>query len=261
MEGNSAFSFVLSSSVRVDIAGLLATEPMATDELIDRLDASQSAVYTAVSDLERRRVLFEGDGGWELTGRGRLILDVIEQWESVESFLDADPAYWDTHRTDVLPEQFRRRLPELGEYEIVRSEPPNVRAHAREVVDLLESADSCDTAVPIYVPEYHEAFPDSPDSRLLFPPKVIDLWEESSQEKGDDMRSIERPTVRVRDMEFGFTAADEFVMLALPPCSGTTIESMLVGTDQSAVRWAGELYEFLWSEAEPLDSYRERNHL
>ncbi|MBX0288272.1 winged helix-turn-helix domain-containing protein [Halomicroarcula sp. F28] len=90
MKGNSAFSFVLSSSVRVDIVGILATEPMTTDELLDRLDASQSAVYTAVSDLEQLQVLFEGEAGWELTGRGRLILDIVEQWESVESFVDAD---------------------------------------------------------------------------------------------------------------------------------------------------------------------------
>lgn len=257
MVGNSAFAFVLSSSVRVDVVGLLATEPLATDELIDRLDASQSAVYNAVSDLEQRQVLFEGEAGWELTGRGRLILDVIEQWDAVESFVDADPAYWDTHRTDVLPQQFRRRLPELGDYEIVRSEPPNVRAHARKVVDLLESADSCDTAVPIYVPEYHDAFPDNPDSRLMFPPKVIDLWEDAGQ---DDLRSVERPTVRVREMAFGFTAAEEFMMLALPPCSGTTIESMVVGTGESAVRWAAELYDFLWADSEPLDAYRERHH-
>jgi len=260
MEGNSAVSFVLSSSVRVDIVGLLATEPMATDGLLDRLDASQSAVYTAVADLEERRVLFEGDEGWELTGRGRLILDLVEQWESVESFVDADPAYWDTHRTDVLPEQFRRRLPELGDYEIVRSEPPNVRAHAREVVDLLESAESCDTAVPIYVPEYHEAFPHSPDSRLMFPPGVIDLSEEGGRESWDEIGLTEQSTVRVREMVFGFTAADEFVMLALPPCAGTAVESMLVGTDESAVRWASELYEFLWADAEPLEAYRRRNH-
>lgn len=261
MVGQSVFYFVLSSSVRVDILSMLAASSENTRGLIDRLDASQSSVYTAVSDLEERRVLFEGEDGWQLTGRGRLVLDIIEQWQSTETLLQTDPEYWDTHRTDVLPAKFRRRLPELGDYEVVRSEPPTVRAHARKVVSLLESTESCDTAVPIHVPEYDEAYPNSPDSRLIFPPSVIDQYREEAEQAGrDDLRPQDRVPYRVRDMKFGFTAADEFMVIALPPYGEKMVESVLTSTEQSAIRWASELFDYIWADAEPLEAYCERQH-
>jgi len=61
MHGDSVYDFVISSSVRVDILERLAGTPQPTDQLIDHLDASTSAVYTALADLERQGVVFDGD--------------------------------------------------------------------------------------------------------------------------------------------------------------------------------------------------------
>jgi len=256
MVTDSVFHFVLSSSVRVDILALLAGPPETTDELIDRLDASTSAVYTALADLEQRSVLTEGDSGWALTGRGRLILDLIEQSQSLTRLFEQDTEYWETHRTDVLPEKFRRRLPVIDEYEIVRSDPPDVRAHSRAILSRLESAESCLTALPFYVPEYKEAFPDSPDSRAILPPTVIEQLQQEFEHRDDDRRNP-AVTNRVSDVQFGILIGESFMMLGLPPQEQAGMETLLTSTDDAAVQWARELYEELWRDAEPLESYLE----
>lgn len=261
MSTNSLLQYVLSSSVRVDLLGLLSAAQRPTDELIDDLDASKSAVYTALADLERRDLLAEGDADWELTGQGRLVSDLIEQWESLDTLLEQDRDYWATHRTDVLPAPFRRRLPELGKYEVVRSEPPNVRAHARKVVSLLDGAEWCHTAVPIHVPEYSDAFPNTPDSRLIFPPAVIDQFHQDvTAGERDRIRRNDAVSHRVRPLDFGFTAAADFMMLALRPRSGDMVDSVVIATDDSAIQWATELHDSLWNDAEPLETYLRREH-
>ncbi len=259
MRGNSVYEFVISSSVRVDILQLLAATVQQTDYLIDHLDASTSTVYTALADLERQGVVFDGEAGWRLTGQGRLVVDQIERRKSTVQTITYDQEYWVNHRTDHLPREFRRRLPELGHYEVVRSEPPNVRAHASAVVDLLEQADSCCTAVPIHAPEYRDAFPDDPDSRLLFPPSVVDQLQ-ADVEAGtrERIREIDAAQYKVTDIQFGLTVADSYMMMALRPMTQSPVESVLISEAESAIRWASDLYESLWQDAEPLDSYLSR---
>jgi len=259
MHGDSVYSFVISSSVRVDILQRLAATAQSTDQLIDHLDASTSTVYTALADLERQGVVFDGDAGWRLTGHGRLVVDLIERRNSTVQTINHDQEYWETHRTDHLPREFRRRLPELGHYEVVRSEPPDVRAHARVAIDLLEQAESCRTAMPIHVPEYRNAFPDHPDSRLLFSPSVIDtVRADSGTGTRDGIRQIDAAQCRVRDVQFGFTVSDSYLMLALRPMTQSPVASLLVSETDSAVRWAADLYESFWQDAEPVESYLSR---
>ena len=256
MHGDSVYDFVISSSVRVDVLRRLAGTPQPTDQLIDHLDASTSTVYTALADLERQGVVFDDDGGWRLTGQGRLVVDLIERRDATVQTINQDQDYWETHRTDHLPREFRSRLPELGTYEIVRSEPPDVRAHARVVIDLLEQAEHCRTAMPIHVPEYRNAFPDHPDSRLLFSPGVIDnVRADSGTGTRDGIRQIDAAQCRVRDVQFGFTVSDSHLMLALRPMTQSPVASMLISEADSAIRWASELYESFWQDAEPVESY------
>jgi predicted transcriptional regulator len=260
MHGDSVYDFVISSSVRVDILQLLTATAQPTDYLIDQLDASTSAVYTALADLDRQGVVFDDDAGWQLTGHGRLVVDLIEQRKSTVQTINYDPDYWETHRTDHIPREFRRRLPELGQYDVVRSEPPDVRAHARTVVDLLKQAESCRTAMPIHVPEYSDAFPDHPDSRLIFSPSVIDqLQAEVEAGTRDQVREVDAAQYRVTDIQFGFTVGDSYIMLALRPITESPVASMLVSETDSAIRWASDLYESFWQDAEPLESYLGRS--
>ena len=60
---------------------------------------------------------------------------------------------------------------------------------------------------------------------------------------------------RVRDIQFGVTVSDSSLMRALRPMTQSPVASMLIVETDSAIRWASDLYESLWQDAEPVESY------
>jgi predicted transcriptional regulator len=177
---NSACQYVTSSSVRVDTVLRLSEQQTATSELIEQLDASSSAVYSALSDLDTRGLISETADGWELTGRGLVVADTVSHRRSTEAFLAGDPDYWEDRRTDVLPERFRLRLPEIGDYEIVRLDGPAVNRLETEVIDRINSVDSCRVASHVYKRSYEEQLI-SPETQLLLTPQVVDSLVEKAK--------------------------------------------------------------------------------
>jgi predicted transcriptional regulator len=139
MSDRSLITYVGSSSVRADVVSALCQTRRETDELLDSLDASESAVYDALSALERRGVVASVEDGWRLTGVGRLVGDRLDRQQATEELLAEAPEYWQHHDTSVLPKRFRRRLPELGGYDVVRATPTDLDKMVRAVVERVES--------------------------------------------------------------------------------------------------------------------------
>lgn len=252
---NSACQYVTSSSVRVDTVLLLSEQRTETSELIDRLDASSSAVYGVLSDLDQRGVIHEVEDGWALTGSGRVIADTVAHRQSTEAFLAYDPDYWQDRRTDVLPERFRLRLPEIGDYEIVRLEGPDVNKLENEVIDRINAVDSCRVALPIYKRTYEAAL-NGPETQVLLTPDVIDTLVEKAEAGQREAVMLEpTPQVRVATVEFGVTWTANSICLRLPPQTTARTTSMLVSDTETALQWGRDLFEALWLAAQPLAEY------
>ena len=69
--------WVSDSSVRSNLLSSVAETPTTTASLIESHDASESAVYASLTDLERRDLIEDRDGEWVLTGRGQLVTDML----------------------------------------------------------------------------------------------------------------------------------------------------------------------------------------
>ena len=254
---NPACQYVTSSSVRVDTVLRLTAQPSSTAELIDCLDASSSAVYTALSDLEDRGLIREFDTDWELTGSGLIVADTVAHRRSTEALLAHDANYWQDRRTDVLPKRFRLRLPEIGDYEVIRLEGPDVNRLETEIIDRINAADSCRFVSQIYKRNYEAAL-DSPDTELLLTPRVIDsLIEQVEAAQREAVMLEPTPQTRVATVEFGLTWTAESICLLLPPQTTTRATSMLVSDTEAAIQWGRDLFEGLWQDGQPLAAYLE----
>jgi len=93
MQYDSPITCVRSSSVRTDVVGSLSERPQSTDEILAALDASESAVYDSLSNLQSRGVICEKTDGWRLTGTGRLICDTLERQQATDRLLSSEPPY------------------------------------------------------------------------------------------------------------------------------------------------------------------------
>jgi len=255
MRDHSVCQFVTASSIREDIVRVLSKQQQPTPKLIDKLDACRSGVYKELSNLKQQGALTETEEGWRLTACGQLVTDTIERRQATEAFLGRDMEYWQQHDIDLLPERFRRRLPEIGEYEIVRGGLPAVNEHVTELLTRMDAADSCDVLTPIFVQGLGEAIPDSPDSRVLVTSEVHDRLIETGT---PGLSPFSEAKVRVAPSDIGVSCTDDSLCLVFPGRTEGEWTATLVAETESAIEWGTDLFESLWAEAEPIDDDDDR---
>ncbi|WP_135302847.1 helix-turn-helix transcriptional regulator [Haloarcula amylovorans] len=254
MTDGSLVEYVGASAVRSAVVGSLCEHPQPTETLLSGLDASDSAVYEALSSLETRGVVEETVDGWRLTGTGRLVGDVLERRQATDELLAVDPEYWANHDASVVPQRFRCRLPELGAYEVLRAAEHDRHRIVREIVSRIDGVDRCDVVSPIYHADYKAAMPDTDDSRLVVGEQVVDdvLTDESG---ASFTATFERTPVRVSSVPYALAVSAEWVILTLPEPDGRWSDTTILSESDSAVQWGSELFEYVWTAATPVDTY------
>jgi len=268
MPSQSPNEFVIASSVRTEIVLRVADGPQPTDALLSGIDASDSAVYDALSTLRERGLLVEGDEGWDLTAHGALVADSIAAWQAAEEFLTTDPDFWKHHRLDVLPAEFRRRLPNIGDYEIIRDSPQDPNRSEDVAIGMLESADHCELTTPYYSRRHQEAIPTHPETRLLVTREAIDVsFQRYKDGRREELNALTPASIRLTECQFASVVTDETLKFELPAAEGTEPGSDGSGTDttaifvsetDAAVEFGRDLFETLWAESDPIGPYIER---
>lgn len=249
--------FVASSSVRSDIVGDLAGEPATTDELLETLDASSSAIYNALGELEDATLLAEQSNTWTLTGSGRLVADVVQQRAQTEDVLADVNQYLQTHDLSVLPQQFRLRLGELQGATVLEATDTEPNRVVREVSDRLATATRASVVSPIYIESYATNMPDSSASRLVLDEAVARsaIAEQQSSESAPTADSL---AVRVANVDFALGVTDAELLLSLPRLDGQyDSDAELVVERDRALDWGEELFEAVWMTATPVREFAE----
>jgi len=251
--GRTHVEFVTGSSVRSDVLRAVVDGTRSTSSLLDEVDASESAVYGAVNELRDRGLLTES-GDLAVTGVGEIVRDVLTTLDETEALLTNDPAYWRSHRVDVLPERFRTDLSALAGCDIVRATETDPHRAVRTVARRLEDADHVSIATPIYQDEYAMQLPAVDEIRLLLNTAVVEDATADAIEGGIEPPADAR--LRVGDVGFALTVTDDVVMLSLPELDGGyDTGSELIAESDDALDWGRRLYEHCWERATPVESF------
>ncbi|WP_123534121.1 helix-turn-helix transcriptional regulator [Halosimplex salinum] len=254
MSSKSIVGYVSSSSVRTDVLASVVADRQSMAGLIEAIDASESAVYNAVGDLERKGLVESLDDGLEATGSGRLVADLLEQQENLCRLLDDD--YWRTHDVSALPRRFRLRLTELAGANVFHASDTDPHAVVREVSERVERAGtSVDIVTPIYQAEYEAVMPDDPDARLVVDTTVA-LEALDRIEDPEAARQWEETPVRVLDIDVGIGVTENEIMLSLPTIDGQyDSRTEVLATDDRAMEWGRDLFEYYWDRATPNEAF------
>jgi predicted transcriptional regulator len=266
MPDSSPNEFVVTSTVRTAIVEQLASTPTPTGDLLSTLSASESAVYDALSSLAERGLVHDVGDRWALTAQGQIVADSIEVWQATESFLARDPDYWERHRVDVIPDPFRRRLPELGDYELYRDGPGEPNRAEQVAVSWMAAADAPDITTPFYSKNHQESVPDTPETRMLVTREATDIsiqrYRDGHREQVEDLSSVQ---MRLTTCQFAAVVGEEFVLFGLPTvdaddASLSDTSATLVAETDAAVQWGNELFEYLWERSDPMEPYMVEHH-
>jgi predicted transcriptional regulator len=250
--GRTLAEYVIGSTVRAGVLRAIADGANSIEELLASLEASESAVYGAVSELETRGLLTELDEGYELTGTGRLVTDLVDQLDRMDELFATDAAYWESHELSVLPEQFRTRLPELAGCEIIRATEADPHRVVRHVTERIEDAERVSIVTPIYQDEYATGLPHSGEVELLFDESILDEFATEPLASGADPPP--GAETRVGDVSFALTVTDSCLLLSLPLLDGQyDTRTELVAEHEAAMRWGQQLFEYVWEQGVPVE--------
>ena len=274
MPSQSPNEFVITSSVRTEIVLQVDERPTPTDALLSAIDASDSAVYDALSTLRNRGLLTETAEGWELTAHGAIVADSVSAWQSTEAFLARDPEFWRNHQLDVIPSAFRRRLPEIGPYEIIRDTPQDPNRSEDVAISMLEAADACELTTPYYSRRHQEAIPTHPETRLLVTREALDVsLQRYAAGHREELTALDPENIRLTECAFASVVTDEQLKFELPRLSRestthptgssagesvTDTSAIFVSETDAAVQFGHDLFESLWVDSEPMGPYIER---
>jgi predicted transcriptional regulator len=254
MSGSSVLQGVLASTVRTDLLLAVADEARTTEELKADVDASESAVYDALGNLERQRLVTSAPDGWTTTGTGRLVADLLVQQENLSRLFEQ--GYWERHDVEMLPRRFRLRLTELANADVFRAPDTNPHAVVREVCERVEAdGPNVDIVTPIYQAEYEDVMPDHESARLLIDTTVA----EQALERTDDVeqaRTYEKTQIRILDIDVGIGVTGDHLMLSLPTLDGQyDSRTEVFATDDRALDWGRDLFEYYWERATPEEQF------
>ena len=276
MPSQSPNEFVITSTVRTEIVRRVADTPTSTDTLLAAVAASDSAVYDALSTLSDRGLLTETDSGWELTAHGSIVADSIAAWQASEEFLTTDPEFWKHHRVTVIPAAFRRRLPEIGEYEIIRDGPQDPNRSEDVAINMLETADYCELTTPYYSQRHEAAIPTHSKTRLLVTREAIDVsFQRYKDGHRETLTELDPANIRLTECQFASVVTGEKLKFELPTLSDhtthqhgganttessdrrsvTDTSAIFVSETDAAVQFGRDLFEHLWANSDPLGPY------
>lgn len=252
MEGNRpVVTWVSDSTVRSEVVHAVADQAGPTDRLLEAVEASESAVYAALNDLDRRGLVEEREGEWTVTGRGRVVADLLAQRAAVERLLGGEGEYWQTHDVSVLPEPFRLRLGALAGHDLITVTQTDPKRVVRTVSNAIANAEWAWILAPVYRSEYAAALPDNEDSRLVLDRAVIE----------DALAAIEDPhadppeqtEIRVGRAPVALTVTPEEVLASFPTLDGQYDTRAEVRVDtEPARKWGHDVFEYYWEDAVPV---------
>lgn len=261
--GPDPLQFVLSSSVRSDLLRAIAEGTRTTDDLLASIDASSSAIYSALGRLEESSLVSSDGEAWSLTGSGRLVADFVSRRDRLERVLAEAESYLAAHDLSAIPPAYRLRMSELAGAEVLEASETEPQRVVRELTERFQTAERADVMSPIYAEALGSAMPTTDDSRLLLDVGVV----ETAVEAVDGDEALERElddwtdtNVRVDHVEFALAVTDEALLLSLPDLDGSyDARTEFVAETERGREWGIDLFEDYWTDAEPLGPYvRER---
>lgn len=255
VSGRETVQFVLASSVRSGVVDAVGSGCQATDGLLSSLDASTSAVYNALGQLENEGLIrTAGDDDWELTGSGRIVADIVRQHRRCGGLLADAGDYLRNHDTGALPREFRLRAGELEGVHVLRASETEPHRVVTEVTERIDGTETASVISPIYVESYEAAMPDLDGVRLILDEAVARSVFASDGPTASEYENLE---VRVAEVNFALAVTDSELLLSLPTLDGSyDPRSEIVAEHDRARRWGRDVFGRYWEAGVPFEQFR-----
>ena len=258
-ENTGLINFLVDSEKRKNLLLLLRGSSKTLDEIREPLRVTSSGIIPQIRKMEERHLIAQVNRKYKLTEMGSVIADYFCNFEGIEKIFKNDIKYWDEHKISAIPLEFRLRLHELGNYEIVRSTPTDIfKPHSEDMRNLMNSSLMKGIA-PVLYPDYPRYVSDlaekSMDISIIITDEILEIIEKTYMKEHNIYPGLKKIYLSVchEKIEFAFLAADHFLSLRLFLKDGNyDFHEKIMSFDKSAIVWGEDLFNYYLKRSEKI---------
>ncbi len=257
-EETCLINFLVDSEKRKNLLLLLREGSKTLEEIREHLKVTSSGIIPQIRKMEERHLTIQTNHRYELTDMGSVIADYFCNFEGIEKVFINNMKFWDEHKISAIPVEFRLRLYELGNYEIIRSTPTDIFRPHHEDMLTLTNASLMKGISPIIYPDYPRFIcnlAEKMDISLIITDQILEILKKTYMEeikKYEGHKNI-RLSVYHENIEFIFIVTDNFLSLRLFLNDGNyDFREKIMSFDKSAMVWGEDLFNYYKKKSEEI---------
>ncbi len=242
-------SFLVSSEKREKLLRILSRGPKTLQEIRSSLDVTSSGIIPEIRKMEEKNLIYQINREYALTEMGEVVAESMSRLEDILQTFNMNAKFWNEHNISGIPWEFRLRLNELGNYEIIKSTPNDIFRPHKEYLKNLLNARWMKAVSPVLHPDYPKYIIELADREV--PISIIvtgELLEVLKEKYNNEIRRElrhENTKIMVSDETIGmsFSVTDFFLSMRLFLKDGTyDFYQNILSFDKSAIKWGEDLF-------------------
>ncbi len=231
-------------------------------DLRDELQISSSTAIHALRELEKIDLASQDENrDYLLTSIGRIIALKLLDFSNAAVALEKHKRFWVQHDLTGIPDYLLEKIGWLRDSKIIHIDTLDIiKAHS-SYVSLIKTAKWIRGISPIFSPDYPTVFKEliekNIDTKIILTDavlkKIINTVGLENLKNSINNYSLDL-LITDENLKVASTATDTFLSLGLFTNDGVyDVKYDLISTDESAIRWGVELFEYYKEKAAPVE--------
>lgn len=260
MKAKGLLSLLAFSEKRRVILLMLQEEPKTLKEIKDYFNVTSPEILPQIRKLEKGNLIFQEGKKYALTEVGEIITKSFNRLFQTLKIFENNMGFWKEHEIGGIPEEFRIRLYELGDYKIFESTPTEIfKSHEEYIKNLLKSKRIRGVS-PALHPEYPKIVTilaeRGVDISIVVQRKVFEKLQKEYKEELRRCLSYGNATLRICDehITIAFTTSDTFLSMRLFLKDGTyDFYKNIISYEISALKLGEDLFNYYEKRSEKVE--------
>ncbi len=261
MKSKGLLSLLAYSEKRRDILLMLQEEPKTLKEINDHFKTISPEIIPQIRKLEKGNLISQEGKKYVLTEIGKIVTRSFAQLYQTLNIFETNMDFWKEHGISGIPEGFRERLYELGDYEIFVGTPTEMfKPHEEYIKNLLKSKRMRGVS-PVLHPEYTKVVTmladRGVDVSIVVTREIFEKLKNESKKELQDYLSYDNASLRTCDeqIKIAFTTSDTFLSMRLFLKDNTyDFYKNIISYKLSAIKFGEDLFNYYEKRSEKIES-------
>ncbi len=252
----------ICSDLRRNILVSLDEEGKSLSDLRSELQISSSTAIHALRELEKSDLVFQDEyRNYLLTNIGSIIAIKLLDFSSAAEVLKEHRRFWIEHDLTGIPNYMLEKIGWLNNSKVIQIDPLDIVKTHSSYISFIKKAKWVKGVSPIFSPDYPSVFNEliesNVDIEIILTDAVLKRLVDAigwGNLKDLINNHYLKLLIADKDLKVAFTATNDILSLGLFTTNGVyDVKYDLVSTDERAVRWGAELFEYYREKATPLE--------